>query len=113
MIIYQAKTELLRGAHHRGIENVILDDMRMLLADVPPNAQRAGYADAVVNLNVLGRPTKKTRSLVYKHMKNPFDLDPATPLFRVLRRIRIVNCERISDHHLSLAETRATRKARE
>lgn len=73
------------GAH--ASRTLMLDDIRVLLADVPANAQRADYADAVVNRNVLGKPTKKTRSLAYKYLVSLYGLDPAIPLFRVLRRL--------------------------
>ena len=42
---------------------MMLDDLRLLLAHTPPHASRAEYAAAVVDSNVLGKPTRKAREL--------------------------------------------------
>jgi len=65
----------------------MLDDLRVLLAEVPPGAARAAYAEAVVDRNVLGKPTKKARELALRHLATLYGLDAGVPLFRALRRL--------------------------
>jgi hypothetical protein len=66
---------------------MMLDDLRALLAQVPDEALRADYDDAIVNRNLLGKPTKKTRELARRHLTTLYGLDPGNPLFRALRRL--------------------------
>lgn len=65
----------------------MVDDLRILLAEVPADAPRADYAEAVVERNVLGKPTRKARELALRHLATLYGLDPRVPLFRVLRRL--------------------------
>ncbi len=66
---------------------MMLEDMRILLAHVPANAARADYAAAVVDDNLLGKPTKKARELAFRHLVSLYGLDLANPIFRALRRL--------------------------
>jgi hypothetical protein len=66
---------------------MMLDDLRTLLADVPASAPRAAYAEAVVDRNLLAKPTRKARELAFRHLATLYGLDPGVPLFRVLRRL--------------------------
>lgn len=65
----------------------MLDDLRALLAAVPSAALRADYAKAVVEQNILGKPTKKARELAFRHLATLYGLDPGVPVFRALRRL--------------------------
>lgn len=65
----------------------MLDDLRVLLAEVPVSAPRSAYAEAVVERNVLGKPTKKARELALRHLATLYGLDTGAPLFRALRRL--------------------------
>ncbi len=47
---------------------MMLDDLRVLLKHVPSGSERAVYADAVIQGNVLGKPTRKTRELAWKYL---------------------------------------------
>jgi hypothetical protein len=66
---------------------MMLDDLRVLLAHTSPEATRGDYASAVVESNVLGKPTRKARELALRHMATLYALDPTNPIFRALRRL--------------------------
>jgi len=65
---------------------MMLPELRMLLAAVPSGAGRTDYRTAIVDDNVLGKPTFSSRRKAEKHLYELFGLDPALVLFRVLRR---------------------------
>lgn len=58
-----------------------------LLAAVPPGAPRSAYREAVVEDNVLGRPTAAGRARTYRHLRELYLLDPAAETFAALRRL--------------------------
>lgn len=75
----------ISGPH--AARTMMLDDLRLLLAHTPPQATRADYTSAVVDVNVLGKPTRKARELALRHLATLYALDPANPIFRALRRL--------------------------
>jgi len=75
----------INGPH--AARTMMLEDLRLLLAHTSKNAIRADYITAVINDNVLGKPTKKARELALRHMAALYGLDPANPIFRALRRL--------------------------
>lgn len=75
----------INGPH--AARTMMLDDLRLLLAHTPPQATRADYVSAVVESNVLGKPTRKARELALRHIATLYSLDPANPIFRALRRL--------------------------
>ncbi|WP_205230206.1 hypothetical protein [Azospira oryzae] len=75
----------MNGPH--AARTMMLDDLRVLLAHTSPEATRADYTSAVVESNVLGKPTRKARELALRHMATLYALDPANPIFRALRRL--------------------------
>ena len=75
----------INGPH--AARTMMLDDLRLLLAQTPPQSTRADYASAVVDGNVLGKPTRKARELALRHMATLYALDLANPIFRALRRL--------------------------
>ena len=79
----------INGPH--AARTMMLADMRLLMAHVPIEATRADYAAAVVNDNVLGKPTKKARELALRHLTTLYALDPANPIFRALRRLWLLD----------------------
>jgi hypothetical protein len=79
----------MNGPH--AARTMMLDDLRLLLAHTLPQATRADYASAVVDGNVLGKPTRKARELALRHMATLYGLDPANPIFRALRRLWPLN----------------------
>ena len=66
---------------------IMLRDLTELLAAVPSDAAREEYAAAIVEENVLGKPTWVTRNVSRKYLTNLYGLDPGLPLFRVLRKL--------------------------
>ena len=70
---------------------MMLDDLRVLFAHVPPNGSRADYNQAVCTENVLGKPTKKSRELALRHLTTLYGLDTQLPMFRALRRLWAVD----------------------
>lgn len=75
----------LNGPH--AARTMMLDDLRLLLARTAPEAERADYASAVVDANVLGKATRKARELALRHLATLYALDTANPIFRALRRL--------------------------
>jgi hypothetical protein len=72
------------GAHMS--RSMMLAELRLLLAAVPADAVRADYRAAVVDGNVLGKPTYSSRRKAEKHLYELYGLDPSLALFRILRR---------------------------
>ena len=70
---------------------MMLDDLRALLSHVNPEATKADYARAVVDDNLLGKPTRKARELAYRHMATLYGLELGNPIFRALRRLWALN----------------------
>ena len=70
---------------------MMLDDLRLLLAHTPPGATREDYARAVVDDNLLGKATRKTRELTFKYLVTLYGLNPDNPIFRALLRLWPVN----------------------
>ena len=66
---------------------MMLMDLRLLLAHTPAQARRAEYSSAVVDDNVLGKPSRKARELALRHLSSLYALDLTNPIFRALRRL--------------------------
>lgn len=79
----------INGPH--AARTMMLEDLRLLLAHTPPQATRADYVAAIVDGNVLGKPTRKARELALRHMATLYALDLANPIFRALRRLWALN----------------------
>ena len=69
----------------------MLAELREALAVVPPAAVRADYATAIVDENVLGKATVATRRWTNQRLGELYALDPRVPIFRVLRRLWLVD----------------------
>ena len=74
-----------KGTHTS--RTMMFSELTDLLAELPPDAERADYASAVVDDNVLGKQTTATRRLTNQRLGELYGLDPRIPLFRVLRRV--------------------------
>lgn len=68
------------ASHTIGIPHLV-----ELLREVPPNACAEQYREAVVDGNVLGRPTQAGRQRSFRHLRELYYLDPARPEFTALR----------------------------
>jgi hypothetical protein len=66
---------------------MMLDELRLLLGHTEVQVGRAEYATAILDDNVLGKPTRKARELTLRHMSALYGLDTANPVFRALRRL--------------------------
>lgn len=55
----------------------MLDELRLLLGHTEPQASRADYATAIVDENVLGKPTRKARELTLRYLSALYSLDTA------------------------------------
>ena len=70
-----------------------------LLRAVPADAPHETYRSAVVDDNVLGRPTQTGRQRSFRHLRELYFLDPSRPEFAALRRLWDVD----SDAHPLIA----------
>jgi hypothetical protein len=64
---------------------LMLSELSDLLAAVPAGAPNRDYRAAIVDDNVLLKPSSATRTVTYRYLRDRFALDPDVPLFRVLR----------------------------
>jgi Putative inner membrane protein (DUF1819) len=64
---------------------MMLEELSLVLQNVSSNATAKVYLDAIVDENVLGKPTQTTRQRTAKRLTELYCLDPACPLFRLLR----------------------------
>lgn len=58
-----------------------------LLRAIPADAPHVAYRDAVVEENLLGRPTQAGRQRSFRHLRELYFLDPSRPEFAALRRL--------------------------
>lgn len=79
----------INGPH--AARTMMLDDLRVLFSHTSPVAQRADFVRAVVDENVLGKPTKKARELALHHLASLYGLTAENPIYRALRRLWDVN----------------------
>lgn len=84
----------------------MLVELSLLFEAVPPEADQAQYRDAIELHNVLQKNTSKTRALTYRHLMDLYGLDPGIPLFRVFRRLWLVDEEARSLLTCQMALTR-------
>jgi hypothetical protein len=73
--------------------SMMLPELRLLMDAVSPDAVRADYRAAVVDGNVLGKPTFSSRRKAEKHLYEFYGLDPSMALFRVMRRFAAESAE--------------------
>jgi len=74
-----------KGTHTS--RTMMLDDLVAVLATVPADAPRAGYTQAIIESNCLGKTTIATRRHSNQRLGELYAFDTQVPLFRVLRRI--------------------------
>lgn len=66
---------------------MMLEDITVLCSHLPVNAGRDDYAREAIELNTLGKPTKKARELALRHLSVLYGLDPSLAIFRAFRRL--------------------------
>jgi hypothetical protein len=64
---------------------MMLDELSLLFAKVIANGKTDAYVRAIVDENVLGKPTQTTRKRTSKRLAELYSLDPNCTLFRLLR----------------------------
>lgn len=64
---------------------MMLDELALVLEKVGANAKADAYLAAVVEENVLGKPTQTTRQRTAKRLTELYGLDPTCSVFRLLR----------------------------
>lgn len=79
----------INGPH--AARTMMLDDLRVLMTNTQPQATREDYLAAILDNNVLGKPTRKARELALRYMAALYTLDPLNPIFRALRRLWSLN----------------------
>ena len=67
--------------------SIMLRELSDLLDALPASASRADYRTAIVEENVLAKPTRSARLTTGQCLTQLYGLDPDLPLFRVLRRL--------------------------
>ena len=74
-----------KGTHTS--RTMMFEELSQLLQATAPEARRADYAAAIIDGNCLSKQTSSTRRLSNQRLGELYGLDPAIPLFRVLRRL--------------------------
>ncbi len=73
------------GAH--SARTMMLDELVILFSTMPASASKAEYVDAIVEGNLLNKPSKKARQLTARHLIDLYSLDLSIPTFRVFRQL--------------------------
>ena len=71
------------GAHMS--RTIMLEDLRKVLQLVDPASDKESYTDAILNSNILSKPTKNTRNISLQKLIALYSFDLKNPLFRCLR----------------------------
>ena len=74
-----------KGTHTS--RTIMLDELSALFQLTTPAAGRKEYAQAIIEMNCLAKPTSATRRLTNQRLGELYALDQAVPLFRVFRRL--------------------------
>src|SRR3984893_13802813 len=72
-----------KGTHTS--RTMMFEELPQVLLAIPPGARRGDYAAAIIEGNCLSKPTGSTRRLTNQRLGELYGLDPAIPLFRILR----------------------------
>lgn len=66
---------------------IMLDELTAVFTAVPEKGKPDDYLAAIVDENCLGKQTVSTRRLTFQRLRELYALDPAAPIFRILRRL--------------------------
>jgi hypothetical protein len=64
---------------------IMVADLRVLMRACPPSATAGDYRDAVIEGNMLSKPTVRSRRITSDRLRELYALDPGVVLFRALR----------------------------
>ncbi|MCX7143419.1 MAG: hypothetical protein NT123_20675 [Proteobacteria bacterium] len=70
---------------------MMLEELSAVLAAVPKGSDAAGYREAVLQKNVLGKVTDSTRQKSLRHLRELYAVDEATPVFGLLRKLHAID----------------------
>jgi hypothetical protein len=77
------------GAHIS--RTMMLAELGAVLVNVPQGSDVAGYREAILEQNVLGKTTDSTRQKSLRHLRELYALDESTPIFGVLRKLHAMD----------------------
>jgi hypothetical protein len=77
------------GAHIS--RTMMLAELNAVLAAVPAGSGAAGYREAILQRNVLGKDTDSTRKESLRRLRELYALDEARPIFGLLRRLHAID----------------------
>lgn len=66
---------------------MMFEDLKVLFAAVPEAGLPHDYEKQIKELNILGKPTKKSRELACRHLMTLYGFDRDQALFRMFRRL--------------------------
>jgi hypothetical protein len=66
---------------------MMLDELATTFVSVAATGKPADYSAAIVDENCLGKATVSTRRSTLQRLRELYALDPAVPIFRILRRL--------------------------
>ena len=64
---------------------MMLEELTLVFEQVDPSASVTDYQDAIIEKNVLGKPTRTTRTKTAQRLIEEYSLDKNLPVFRLLR----------------------------
>jgi hypothetical protein len=67
--------------------SMMLEEISALIALTQVDTTREQYKRAILDENILGKPTFSSRSKSYRHLQELYGLDPSLALFRVFRQM--------------------------
>lgn len=89
----------INGPH--AARTMMLDDLTRLLHLVGPGEPVGAYKEAIIDSNVLGKPTRRARELALRYLKALYALDLECPIYRAMRRLW--DCNPLAQPMLALA----------
>jgi hypothetical protein len=72
---------------------MMLQELRLLLERVNADAPASSYVAAIMDDNVLGKPTRSTRQRTATHLIELYALDPRCTIFRLLRHFWAIDAD--------------------
>jgi hypothetical protein len=73
------------GAH--SARTMMFGELVTLFSSLPANASKVEYVDAIIDGNLLNKPSKKARQLTARHLIDLYSLDLSIPIFRAFRQL--------------------------
>lgn len=75
----------LTGGHMA--RSMMFEEMRIIQESLPLEAKKEDFKRAIVEENILGKPTQSSREKSFHHLLELYGMDPGLALFRVLRTL--------------------------